>query len=232
VSPANPQSWNAYAYVGDTPLQATDPLGLMTTPDPSALYTESQDDVLEATQGFEGGENEFTLQSIPVRYIGAQPDPIFFFTDVSADFLGHVSETVRIYWTLDPSIIGNGAILFGGPNAAGVQPGPDVFGAQASPQTPAIGPYKPPLPPQPEQVTPGCMAAALIHNFVGDDAHAGVTLTVNIGAAVALKLVEQTGPGDLLPGPGWLYAGVAVLWDAGMVAKSYLDCRNGGPSAQ
>ena len=28
ASPANPQSWNAYAYVGDTPLQATDPLGL------------------------------------------------------------------------------------------------------------------------------------------------------------------------------------------------------------
>ncbi len=28
VNPANPQSWNAYAYVGDTPLQATDPLGL------------------------------------------------------------------------------------------------------------------------------------------------------------------------------------------------------------
>ncbi len=30
VNPANPQSWNAYAYVGDTPLTATDPLGLGT----------------------------------------------------------------------------------------------------------------------------------------------------------------------------------------------------------
>ena len=30
VNPANPQSWNAYAYVANQPLTATDPLGLMT----------------------------------------------------------------------------------------------------------------------------------------------------------------------------------------------------------
>lgn len=83
--------------------------------------------------------------------------------------------------------------------------------------------------PKLQPVTPGCMAAALIHNFIGDDAHAGVTVTANIGAGVALRLLEQTAPGDLLPGPGWLYIAGAVLWDGGMTAKSYLDCRVGEP---
>jgi hypothetical protein len=107
-----------------------------------------------------------------------------------------------------------------------------VQAARNKPQTPTMGPYKPPPAPQPQKVTPGCMTAALIHNFVGDDAHAGATLAVNLGAAIALRLVEQTAPGDILPGPGWVYVGVAVLWDAGMVAKSYVDCRSGGPSTQ
>ncbi|MGH9533526.1 MAG: RHS repeat domain-containing protein [Terriglobales bacterium] len=122
VNPANPQTWNAYAYVGNTPLRATDPLGLMDPPDPSALYAESWFDVWQATGGFEGGENEFQLQAIPVRYFGAQADPVFYFTDVSSNFLGTVNEAVRIYWSTDPSIIGNGAELFGGPDPAGVGP--------------------------------------------------------------------------------------------------------------
>ena len=148
--------WNAYAYLGDTPLEATDPLGLTTTPDPSALYTESQDYVLEATQGFEGSANEFTLQSIPVRYIGAKPDPIFFFTDVSAGLLGYVSETVRIYWTLDPSIIGNGAVLFGGPDPAGLGAGGPsaAFAPNNAPR-----PQQPPEPPQHFWQKPGCSGA-------------------------------------------------------------------------
>ena len=61
VSPANPQSWNAYAYVGDTPLGAADPQGLMTTPDPAALYTESQS---TCYCGLGAGWNEFSVYQV------------------------------------------------------------------------------------------------------------------------------------------------------------------------
>lgn len=73
------------------------------------------------------------------------------------------------------------------------------------------------------------MAGALIQNFLGDEGHAGATVAVNVGAAIALGLVKQAAPG-ILPGPGWVYVAVAGVWDVGMVAKSYVDCRNGGPT--
>lgn len=134
-----------------------------------------------------------------------------------------------------PPIIGNGEELFGGgPGAYGAGPGsgpswPGFVGAQVSPQSPTIGPYKPPPPPQPQKVTGSCMAGALIHNFIGDEGHAGAAVATNVGAAIALGLVKQAAPG-ILPGPGWVYVGVAVILDVGMVAESYVDCRSGGPA--
>src|SRR5208282_2492135 len=38
VDPSNPQSWNRYAYVGNSPLNSTDPLGLTTNPGCAAVF--------------------------------------------------------------------------------------------------------------------------------------------------------------------------------------------------
>jgi hypothetical protein len=71
------------------------------------------------------------------------------------------------------------------------------------------------------------MAASLISNFMGNDARAGTTVILHVAAYAAAKDLAP----DLLPGPGWLYSGVAILYDAAMVTKSYVDCKyNGGPS--
>jgi len=71
------------------------------------------------------------------------------------------------------------------------------------------------------------MAAALIQNFIGDTAHTGATVAVHVAAYAA---VRRLGP-SLLPGPGWVYVGVAGVWDAAQITKSYVDCKyNGGPS--
>ena len=65
------------------------------------------------------------------------------------------------------------------------------------------------------------MTGALIDNFIGDDDQAGVTVIVN---GVAVLVAKQAAPA-ILPGPGWVYTGAAVLWDAAMVAKSYASCK-------
>ena len=68
-----------------------------------------------------------------------------------------------------------------------------------------------------------CMTGALINNFIGNDGLTGVTLTVNIAA-----LVAKQAAGSLLPGPGWLYTGVAIGYDGLMIAKSYASCKTTG----
>ena len=81
----------------------------------------------------------------------------------------------------------------------------------------------PPSPHPPQKVTRGCMAGALFQNFFGD-VTAGMTVGLHVAVVAAAK---RLGP-LVVPGPGWLYTGIAVLYDAGMVVKSYADCRYGG----
>lgn len=57
VNPANPQTWNAYAYVANQPLEYTDPLGLV---DPAQLYAEAQGASAGLT-GFGAGWDEFQV---------------------------------------------------------------------------------------------------------------------------------------------------------------------------
>lgn len=91
----------------------------------------------------------------------------------------------------------------------------------------------PPKPPQPrtQPVTPGCMTARLIHNFGGNDSRAGVTLTLNIAAGIALRQIGTKAAAALLRGPGWLYVGAATLYDVGMVGEAYFYCRSGAPQS-
>ncbi|MGH9535233.1 MAG: hypothetical protein ACRD2E_10265 [Terriglobales bacterium] len=138
ANPANPQAWKLGrrgrvphgVYPADgvahQPLRFTDPLGLSDPPDPSALCAGSQGYVLEATGGFKGGENEFQLRAIPVRNFGRKPGPVFYFTGASSNFLGTVNEAVGFYWSTDHSIIGTGAMLFGGPGPGRRQVPPAV----------------------------------------------------------------------------------------------------------
>ena len=65
-----------------------------------------------------------------------------------------------------------------------------------------------------------CMTGALINNFLGNDEQAGVTTIVN---GVAILVLKQAAP-SILPGPGWVYTGTALLWDAAMIGKSYASC--------
>jgi len=67
------------------------------------------------------------------------------------------------------------------------------------------------------------MTGALITNFVGDDGHTAVTLVLNIAA-----MAGKQSAGALLPGPGWLYTGAAVGYDALMIGKSYSSCTETG----
>jgi hypothetical protein len=45
---------------------------------------------------------------------------------------------------------------------------------------------------------------------------------------VAAVAVLRPAVASLLPGPGWVYTGAAIVYDLGIVGKSYVECRNGG----
>jgi len=86
VDPSNPQSWNRYAYVGNAPLTATDPLGLFTDAVSSreddtcvltfscVVYTDSygmQVDSQVATQAMHNGSAVICQQCLPGQIVGA-----------------------------------------------------------------------------------------------------------------------------------------------------------------
>ncbi len=78
-------------------------------------------------------------------------------------------------------------------------------------------------------MTAGCFTAAIVQNFFGNSGQTGATVIVNVAAYAAVKRLAPA----LLPGPGWVYVGIAVIYDAVQITKSYADCKyNGGPSPQ
>ena len=138
----------------------------------------------------------------------------------------HTSVTVSA--STSPEFITNLSDL-GNPFATRLNPNggwPVGFIPVSTPSAPG-GPWLEPYsPPPPQTVTGSCMAAALVSNFVGDDTQAGTTVVLNAAAYAAARDIAP----DLLPGPGWIYGGVAILYDAAQVTKSYVDCKqDGGP---
>jgi RHS repeat-associated protein len=97
---------------------------------------------------------------------------------------------------------------------------PPPFLCKPRPPAPGfnIGPQ--PRPTKPPVSFGSCMTGQLIHNFIGDDDRAGVSVAVHVAALLA----RQAG-GTVLPGPGWVYTATAVIWDGAMITKSYLECR-------
>jgi hypothetical protein len=71
------------------------------------------------------------------------------------------------------------------------------------------------------------MTSRVIHNFAGTDDKAGVSLTLNIGAGIALRKIGTKAVASLLPGPGWVYVGAATLYDLGQIGEAYFYCRSG-----
>lgn len=90
------------------------------------------------------------------------------------------------------------------------------FVGRPQPNLPVV--KKPPTPPKPPQT--GCFAARVIQNFAGSDDRAGVTLTVNIAAAIALRKLGTKAAASLLPGPGWVYIGTGRSVGLGRSGRS------------
>ena len=218
VDISDPQTWNRYAYVRNNPLNAVDPLGLM-----MCMFAE------DGTMYCPGGSGSSGMPD------GSDPNrPVL--PDDCKDGSGHSVPCAN-----RPS--GCGKDVSGEP-----KPCPDPINSKAYictmyPWSCMSGPLKirpdvsggaavsaaPPKPPvaKPQKAKPGCMTGRLIHNFGGNDARAGVTVTVNIAAGIALRKIGTKAAAAFLPGPGWLYAGAATLYDLGMIGEAYLYCQSG-----
>jgi len=77
-----------------------------------------------------------------------------------------------------------------------------------------------PPPPAPNMSFTTCVAGELVNNFIGDDEQALVSVAVNIAPIVARRAA-----GVFLPGPGWLYTATAIVYDAVLVGKSVVSCK-------
>jgi RHS repeat-associated protein len=196
-SVANPQSLNRFAYTHNDPVNYVDPIGLL--------------------------DCEFYVQQYEVYEEWLIP------SGVTGYFCGGRGKAQ-----------GNAG---GGPGSegprGGISPQRPQPPAPPQPQPPPQGPIMraasqtqgpimraAPPPPSPQKVTASCMTAALIDNSVGSPGKTGVTGAVHVGLALGLGAGRRA-VAALLPGPGWLYVGTAVLYDIAIVAKSYQDCRSG-----
>jgi len=69
------------------------------------------------------------------------------------------------------------------------------------------------------------MNRRLSDNFLGPNGSITVTTVLHVAAVAAAKRAAPA----LIPGPGWVYVSAALVYDLGMVGKSYAECRyNGG----
>ena len=209
VNLANPQTWNRYAYVTNDPLGLSDFLGLATggpegCSDQVGSTLPPCITIFDIVNGNYSGPQNFNGP------VGGEGDPI-------GMCMYYVDGQCQV--NPDPCAYG-GAGCSGGPSGNMGGGGGDVMNSM-----PTVPQYPGSL--HPHRVTPSCMTGALIHNFAGNSDRAGITVATNIAGMVALGILKQTAIGDILPGPGWMYVGVAILWDAGNVAKSYYDCKHG-----
>jgi len=52
---------------------------------------------------------------------------------------------------------------------------------------------------------------------------------VNIAAGIALRKIGSKAAASLLPGPGWLYVGVATVYDLALIGEAYSYCSKPAP---
>jgi len=203
ADPSNPQSLNRYAYLLNNPLALVDPLGLGCG-DWFTDVISAQCSVSSSNPGMYGNGGNGSWEYGCVVVPGNDSHPPI--------------RQCGLIWVPGRNRFDLQRL---GP---GVRPG---AGPGSGPRMRAATP--PPPPPSPQKVTAGCLTGGLIKNFLGDDVHAGATVILHVATYAAVKRLVPA----LLPGPGWLYAGFAALWDVEQTTKSYVDCKySGGPSLQ
>jgi len=195
ANPANPQTWNMYAYATDNPTTLNDPSGLLGWEGADCNKTWGEGSA-EVTQN-----NSFTLYD----KVGASA--------------GDCSGGIPIFpWLRQGPLGSNGANLlaelaYRNRNAMYVA----AQWAQESTNGPVI--KAPPPPYTPQESFRACMAGEMVNNFLGGG-RAGLTVALHVAVIVA-----RQGSGTFLPGPGWLYTGTAIVYDVAMVAKAYATCK-------
>ncbi len=145
VNPADPQSWDAYAYVGNQPLALTDPLGLVCQED--QVNQDCEPGFSQGTGGYggggyggdSGGGGEFGLMGVPVDV----QDGFSLVSQGGAwqqgpSWSGTIDPGMQIPFTADSNIC-IGCTMQYVPNLFQVSNGFDLFGPFQEPQSVATG---------------------------------------------------------------------------------------------
>jgi RHS repeat-associated protein len=219
VDLSNPQSLNRYAYVMNNPVNTVDPLGL-NPPFGEPLETGGWfgviapefsgpgyyvDGVQVSASAFDSLVSSGAALIVPAGWQPVTRGPNRGCL-TNAPENGQIVCSVAWYRWTNPVADSTLTLVPGGGPAA--NNGPKISAPPPSPPT------------TPRQSFAACMTGELINNFLGDKNRAGITVAVHVAA-----IVVRQGAGSLLPGPGWLYTGTAIVWDVAMVGKSYVTCR-------
>ncbi len=238
ANPQNPQSWNRYAYTLNDPIGANDPTG----PDDAAC-DDGCSDAPYGDSGSTGGDGGTGGSSPTANYTSADltstqcydpntaaPAPCSSSSTGPMQTVGDPSTSNTISVTTSPTTpsanVGSPVtqtvlLTQGYPGILIWSPSGSPVGSDGGPPNgyqigSAIGSHTP----TPQTTLTACLTGELINNFIGGDDRTAVTLLVHIGAVIA-----KQGAGTLLPGPGWIYTGTAIVWDAAMIGRSYLTCK-------
>ncbi len=233
VDPTDPQSWNRYAYASNSPLNYVDPSGLSDCPDMNPTCEDDWGDLCNGSPGVDlfGGGPGGACADGPIpkcpNGVGATQLCIDKWGNIAGSYNGEVYcngpycstwDASSYSWIPCPPF----SLCM---NSAG---DPSYFGGGGNTSDgQRIGPQPPP-PPSTQPVTPSCMTAALLNNFFGSSGRFGTTVGVHVVAYAAVKYGTKRLAAMALPGPGWVYGGLAVTWDVINIAKSYSDCKQTG----
>jgi RHS repeat-associated protein len=247
VDPANPQSWNRYAYALNNPLALTDPTGLFVGErgcdtwdascdpcfwDPFACW----DPCLFDDCGGGGGGGGGRPPTPPPHPPPAPPGGYGTGIDPYGTWDEELPGGVQVFPRIGLPIPGSSGCPFGGETCGGVFG--FIYNGTGDTRIYTLPGFKisitvleflqeigrPRSEPAPRrQSFTSCLTTELLRNFVGvgdlDPLYG--TLLVHAAAYAAIKY----GTSLVLPGPGWVYIGLAATWDVVQITRSVASCR-------